>query len=317
VFFVRLSEGPVPDTGATPDVQVLDGGSLGLPVDAAAVPATDQAKPVLMAALWVEGSTGGVAPGDAIQLTFSEPVTSNNAQAGDFGLPVSQDSFGGGATVSSTGDPKVLAITLGTNPLLTPGGLYGPGATTPGCPTGIFVDVGTNVSDNSPAQNTALVQTIDTAVDLEPGNEKVSICWADDFSIAPKNWDIGLSDPASYHQAFGYFQLHGLPNGLVARNNGNVREKFAISCSTSYPAAWTVASDAGSGPNRFELKASNSGPPYAAYPLDLGTGAKDLATQLYSGHNQAFDLQFRLPTSVTAGSGVGQTIFAIITATKD
>jgi hypothetical protein len=167
------------------------------------------------------------------------------------------------------------------------------------------------------AQNTALNQSIPTAVDLQPGNEKISICWADDLSIAPKNWDIGLSDGGVTYQAFDYFQLHGLPDGLVARNNGNVREKFTVRCSTSYPDAWTVATDAGSGPNRFELKADNSGPPYTAFPLDLGAGPQDLATQLYSGHNQAFDLRFRLPTSVTVGSGVGQTIFAIITATKD
>ena len=323
-FFVRLQEGTVPDTGAKPGVQVVAAGGLArqdtgepLPVDAAPVTSTDKAKPVLMAALWVEGSAGGVSPNDPIYLTFSEPVTSNSALAGDFGLPVSQDSFGAGATVSGTGDPKVLAITLGTNPLLTPGGLYGPGATTPGCPTGIFVDAGTNIADNSPAHNTALVQTIDTAKDLQPGNEKVSICWADDLSIAPKNWNIGLSDGGATYQAFDYFQPRGLPNGLVARNNGNVREKFTVSCSSSSPAAWTVATDAGLGPNRFELKASNSGPPYTTYPLDLGTGAKDLATQLYSGHNQAFDLQFRLPTAVTSDAGVGQAIAVTITAAKD
>jgi len=137
------------------------------------------------------------------------------------------------------------------------------------------------------------------------------------LSIAPKNWDIGLSDGGATYQAFDYFQLRGLPNGLVARNNGNVREKFTVNCSTSYPDAWTVAADAGSGPDRFEQKADNSGPPYTVFPLDLSAGPQDLATQLYSGHNQAFDLRFRLPTSVTVGSGIGQTIFAIITATKD
>lgn len=76
---------------------------------------------------------------------------------------------------------------------------------------------------------------------------------------------------------------------------------------------------AAAGQKQFELKVASSGPPYQAppYPLDLANGPQDIATQLYSGHNQALDLQFRLPTLVTPGANQEQTIFVTITATKD
>jgi hypothetical protein len=307
-FFVRLAEGGTPDTGATPGVQVIAGGSLGLPVDAEPVTPTDKAKPVLMSAVWGGGSGGGVSPNDPIYLTFSEPVTSNNALATDFGLPVSGDAFGADTTVSNgknQQNSKLLTLTLLGVPCLTPGGVYSPGSLTAGSPTGIFVADGTRIVDD--AGNAALVQASGTAVDLQPGDPAIiSICW-DNLSIAPRNWNIGLSDGGATYQACGYFP----PNGLVARNNGNVREKFTMSCSTASPAGWTVATTAGQ--NQFELKADNGAPPW----LDLATGPKDIATQLYSGHDQAFDLQFKTPTTGTTGAGVGQTINVTITAAKD
>jgi hypothetical protein len=260
-----------------------------------------------MTALWVEGSAGGVEPGDAIQLTFSEPVTSNHALITDFGLPVQNDKFGDDSTVSTgqnNNDPKVLTITLQGDSYLTPGGVYSKDVLLAGSPTGIYVEDGALIVDA--VGNTALNQGIPTAVDLEPGNEKVSICWADGLSIAPKDWNIGLSDAGATYQAFSYFP----PNGLIARNNGNVREKFTASCSTSYPAGWAVATAAGQ--DQFELRVYDG-----ANWLDLATGPQQIATQLYSGHNQPFDLQFKSPTAGTGGVGVGQIIAVIITAAKD
>jgi hypothetical protein len=131
------------------------------------------------------------------------------------------------------------------------------------------------------------------------------------LSIAPRDWNIGDSHFAAAHQAFGYFP----PNGLIARNNGNVREKFTVNCSTSYPAGWAVAATAGQ--DQFELKASNSGPPYTTYPLDLATGPQAIASHLYSGYDQAFDLQIKLPTSGDGSMNVAQTICVWVTATKD
>jgi hypothetical protein len=264
-----------------------------------------------MSAVWGGGSGGGVRPGDPIYLTFSEPVTSNSAQAGDFGLPVSGDTFGAGATVSNgqnEGNPKLITVTLQGVPCLTPGGTYLSGALTPGAPTGVYVADGTRLVDG--AGNAALVQIVETAVDLQPGAESVSICW-DDLSIAPKDWNLGDRAAGATFAASSYFT----PNGLVARNNGTVVEKFTLSCSTSYPTGWTVASAAGQ--NQFALKAANSGPPYTVYPIDLGTGTKVLATQVYSGHDQPFDLQIALPAAESAGVDVAQTICVTITATKE
>jgi len=318
-FFVRLVEGATPDTDATPGVQVVAGGSLGLALDAAPVTPTDKAKPVLMSASWNDGSGAGVGANDPIYLTFSEPVTNNHALASDFGLPVANDTYGNGASVSVSQDPRQLMLTLQSDPLLTPGGVYSPGTLTFGSPTGIYVNLGGRIADLAAAPNTALNQAIGTAVDLAPAEVNVSICWADDLSIAPRDWNI---DPAHYgvtYQAFSYFSgpPYNLPNGLVARNNGNVWEKFTVNCSTSYPAGWAVATAAGQ--NQFELKVATSGPPYPAppYPLDLANGPQVIATQLYSGHNQSFDLQFTSPTAGTTGVGAGQTIFVTITATQD
>jgi hypothetical protein len=327
-FYVNLQEGTTWDTGNTPGVQVVSAGSLTrqgsvetLPTDAAPVTPTDAAPPVLMTAVWYDGSGAGVSPGDSIYLTFSEPVTSNGAQAAGFGLPVANDSWGAGASVSNgqnQQNPNMLTLTLQGNPLLTPGGLYSPNALTAGAPTGLYVENGANIVDA--AGNTALVQTVSTAVDLgtgTPGSPYViSICW-DDLSIGPRDWEIGNGTRGNAYQAYAYFTGApcNLPNGLVARNNGNVWEIFTVSCSSSCPSGWTVASTAGQ--NQFELKVSNSGPPYTSYPLDLSQGPQQIATQLYSGHNQAFDLQYRLPTSITAGLNVEQTTTVTITATQD
>lgn len=138
-------------------------------------------------------------------------------------------------------------ISLQGDPLLTPGGRYSAGTTTPGSPTGIYVNLGDRIADLAAAPNTALNQTVAKAVDLQPGDPAIiSICW-DDLSIVPRDWNI---DPGHYgvtYQAFSYLSgpPYNLTNGLVARNNGNLREKFTMSCSTAYPAGglWQLPRD--------------------------------------------------------------------------
>ena len=328
-FFVRLSEGSAPDTDAVPGVKVLAAGSLAvpnstasLPVDSSAVTPADKAKPVLMSASWGGGSGGGVSPNDPIYLTFSEPVTSNNALPADFGLPVTNDSFGDSASVSNgknQQDPNMLTITLGGTPpgepRLTPGGTYSSSTTTPGSPTGIYVNLGDRIADLAAAPNTALNQTIGTAVDLQPGTESVSLSW-DTLSVTPRDWAIGTSIIGAVHRAYSAFP----PGGLVVRNSGNVREKFTVSCSGASPNGqapyvWALASTAAQ--DQFEMKAADSGPPYSAYTLDLAAEPQDIVRQLYSGHSKGFDVQLALPAFVTSGAGVSQTITVTITATKD
>ena len=271
------------------------------------MPATDKAQPVLVSAQWADGSSaGGVDAGDYIYLTFSEPVTSSGAVAGDFGRPVTNDAYGTGAAVADSASSNTVTLTLGSSPYLTPGGVYSPGILTPTSPSGIFVDNGAHIVDG--AGNTALVQTIDTAKDIGPGTELVSICWADDFSVTPKVWNVGTVDAAGTYDSdtAAAFVPSG---GLAVRNNGTVVEKITVSCSSSSPSNWTLGSSAGA--NRFGMLVNNR-----TISQDLSTGSKQIAGQIYSGHNQGFNLHLALPTSVT-DINVEQTITVTITAVKD
>ena len=85
---------------------------------------------------------------------------------------------------------------------------------------------------------------------------------------------------------------------------------LSASCSTtSSPSRWTLGSSADA--NQFGMQVNNG-----SGWLDLSGGAQPVG-QIYSGQNKAFDLQIALPTSVTAGHGVQQTITVTITAVKD
>ena len=322
-FLVLLTESGTHDTGATPGVKVVAPGNLGLgivgssetlSVDATPVTSTDKAKPVLVKA-WASQSAGGLEAGDKVYLQFSEAVTSNIALVADFALPVAWDTYGAGATVA-TGqngtDPTLVVITLGTNPQLTPGGLYSPGQLAASSPTGIYVEDGTRIADA--AANTALNQGVGAAVDLAPGlgSEVVSICWADNpGDTQARSWSVGIAAPGATNV---YSTVEA--NGLGVRNNGNVREKFTASCTrVSSPSGWTLASSAAT--DQFEVKADNSGAPWGNYTLDFATGPKDIAVQKYSGQSQSFDLQFRLPTKLTTGGGIQQTVQVTIAATQD
>ena len=272
------------------------------------------AAPVLVSAQWIHGSgAGGVSEGDQVTLTFDVAVTLTSGSldpAAVFGLPVTQDSFGAGATLSSTGDPKVLAITLGSNPKLTPGGMYDHGQLADGKPSGVFVLDGTNIVDSN--GHAATVQTIDTAVDVAPGEVHVSICWNDlNSTIAPREWNLQSTGLGVIHQASTYLPF-APPNGLDVRNNGNVRETFTAQCSGASPAGWAIGPLAAL--NTFEMKVDNGG---GGYTIDLAGGVQDIANKVYSGGNKVFDLQLKTPTAIDSGAGTTQTIAVTITATQD
>jgi len=272
------------------------------------------AAPVLVSAQWIHGSgAGGVSEGDQVTLTFDVAVTLTSGSldpAAVFGLPVTQDFFGTGATLSSTGDPKVLAITLGSNPKLTPGGMYDHGQLADGKPSGVFVLDGTNIVDSN--GHAATVQTIDTAVDVAPGEVHVSICWNDlNSTIAPREWNLQSTGLGVIHQASTYLPF-APPNGLDVRNNGNVRETFTAQCSGASPAGWAIGPLAAL--NTFEMKVDNGG---GGYTIDLAGGVQDIANKVYSGGNKVFDLQLKTPTAIDSGAGTTQTIAVTITATQD
>jgi hypothetical protein len=320
-FFVRLQEGTVPDTGATPNVQVVAAGSLArqdtggpLPVDAAPVIPTDKAKPVLLQA-WLTRSTApsgivtGVDQGDTLFLKFSEVLTTTPALAvGDFDLPVQADSFGAGASIAaSTTDTTQLIITLGSNPQLTPGGTY-PNGTAAGSPTGIRVAGNAGLGDA--AGNGAYVGTV---VDLDPGTATISIAWLfanGDLSIDPRHWYLDPASVDTQYLANDWFGTHDGPLNML--NNGDVRVTLHATCSTSTAAGWTLASS--NAPDQFEMKVLNPGTvELAGAPV----GGVAISGQLYSGQIQAFNLQFKTPKTISSGLNAEQMICVTITATQD
>ena len=320
-FFVRLQKGTVPDTGAKPDVQIVAVGSLALlgrteslPNDTVAVAATDGAAPVLLQA-WLTRSTApsgiitGVDEGDTLFLKFSEALTTTPALVvGDFDLPVQGDSFGAGATIAaSTTDTTQLIITLGSNPQLTPGGTY-PNGTAAGSPTGIRVAGNAGLGDA--AGNGAYVGT---AVDLDPGQATVSIAWLfanGDLSIDPRHWYLDPASVDTQYLANDWFGTHDGPLNML--NNGDVRVTLHATCSTSTAAGWTLASS--NAPDQFEMKVLNPGTvELAGAPV----GGAAISGPLYSGQNQAFDLQFKTPQTISSGLNAEQMICVTITATTN
>ena len=331
-----MKEGATPDTDATPGVQITAAGNLkrlnsvdSLPTDGAPVAPADKAPPVLVKAQYNDTCGLGVGAGDTVTLTFSEPVATNNVNILDIGLPVTGDSWDTSTVGNQTLTPpsKTATITLGGNPQLTPGGTYAPGVTNPGSPTGVYIDIGTGITDA--VGNVALNLPVSTAVDLLPGGVIVAIVWADNFGIDPRILDFGTSDLETTSQSStcsGTLINPNLfnPNGVIVRNSGNVCEKFTLTCSNAAPDGWTLAATAGL--NQFEMKVdkTDTGPPFTQYTLDLTAGPQVIAPPppppvlpLYSGQNKMFDLQFMTPTDVLNGAGVQQKITLTITATQD
>jgi len=331
-FYINLVENGAPlsglgDTGATPSVTVNSSGSLGLAVGTYS--STDGAPPVLMSAQYVSQNAGTaiegvVTAGDQIVLTFSEAVAVlPTLSVSNFALPVLGDSFGAGATIAQTG-PTTLAITLGSNPVLTPGGTYGVPSvnTAPGYPSGIYVDNGANIADL--VGNVVLSQVVGQAQDILPGSATPSICWAADGTTAPKNWWVtGGPDgttPSSVTLGGTYDATADLgAHAIDVLNNGNT-SLLLYAAITVNGSPWTPASTPGA--NAFGLMADNG---TATYSLDLSTGPQTLNVAnagstppynpLYSNNVQGFDLQLETPTSISSGGGVPQLIVVTITAT--
>lgn len=319
-FFVRLVEQALPpfagDTVATPAVTVVAGGGLGLSAGAG-VAATDKAKPVLLKAEWINlGSADGVDAGDEIDLTFSEPVTTNNVVlsatplASDLELPVSNDSWDT-SSLANQGPSALVAIALAGAPRLSPGGTYAPASLTAGSPSGIYVRDGTRILDQAAVPNTALVQAVATAIDILPGAPAViAVAWSD-HSVAPLSWDLGEQDVAMTFTAAT--TVPPLILGVV--NAGNVRSRFDAFVSPSSPSGWTASSS--TGVDRFEMKMDASVPLDNTFELDLSAGTQVLAIGIYSGFARSFDLQFSTPTEITVGADVPQTIVVTVVVTQD
>jgi hypothetical protein len=107
----------------------------------AAVPALlgskDIAPPLISAAKFVDSDGMGMGAGDRLEIYFNKAIIVNNAQPADFVLPVSGDSFGMGAAVTATSDPKVAVIILGNGVTFTVRGVFSPGRIVAGSASGI------------------------------------------------------------------------------------------------------------------------------------------------------------------------------------
>ncbi len=97
----------------------------------------DTTPPMISSAKFVDSDGLGMDAGDRLEIYFNKAIIVDNAQQADFVLPVSGDSFGMGASVTSTGDPKVAVIILGSGVTFTVRGVFSPGRVTAGSPSGI------------------------------------------------------------------------------------------------------------------------------------------------------------------------------------
>jgi hypothetical protein len=316
VFYIKLTEKTYPagtgDTGARPVVTITANTTLtdnirpGLRLATGSATPLDRAQPVLLVADWMDASGGGVsAPDDQIILRMSETVTVLNATIGDVRLPVINDTLSTSVINNQSGATITINF-LGT-PVLTPGGTYNSGQLVAGSPSGIYIYNGVHITDAS--GNTALNQTVPTAVDISPGTTLLRITW-DDLSTTPKVWNVPASD-------FGEAHLAQPTTGpLIVRNSGNVRVNMSIACdAASTPSNWALASVAGT--SAFEMKC-DSAPLDGVFESDFSSGAISLGSAMYSGVQKQFNLRFVYPTSLPENNlGVLQTINITITATQN
>ena len=323
-FDVVLTEngqaGGLGDTGNAPAISIATGSGITLQgsseeLIASSFPTADNAPPVLMQAWLTRSLNGtiitGVDEGDTLYVRFSEALTTTpDLAVSDFGLPVSGDSFGAGATIGTTGAASTLVITLGSGPQLSPGGTYpeAPNPTAPGKPTGISVAANAGIGDA--ASNGALVGV---TVDLDPGQATIGIAWIfanGDLSVDARDWVLNPASLSTSYFANDWFNTH---NGdLRVLNNGDVVATLYASCSGSTGAGWALAQAAGA--DQFGMKVVEGA------DIDLagatGNGAA-ISGPLYSGQDQPFNLRLETPTSISSGAGDAQTIVVTITAVQD
>ncbi|HOD39341.1 MAG TPA: hypothetical protein PKL57_02180, partial [Candidatus Wallbacteria bacterium] len=103
----------------------------------ALVASKDTAAPLISSAKFVDSDGMGMDAGDRLEIFFNKAVIVNGAQPADFVMPVSGDSFGLGASVTASSDPKVVVIILGNGVTFTVRGVFSPGKITAGSPSGI------------------------------------------------------------------------------------------------------------------------------------------------------------------------------------
>lgn len=107
--------------------------------------------PVLVGARLVDADQDGVTDsGDLVVVTFDVPIRipAGSSVSASFLLPVPGDSFGAGATLapaSSLEANRAAAITLGSDPVLTPDGTFDAAFLAPGSPSGLEVAGSTTI----------------------------------------------------------------------------------------------------------------------------------------------------------------------------
>jgi hypothetical protein len=209
------------------------------------------------------------------------------------------------STIADQAGSTIINVTLLGNPRLSPGGTYSSGNLVLGAPTGLYINNGIHVLDA--ANNTALNQTVPTAIDLNPGNVVLGIAW-DDLTITTRIWNISTGNFGSTINAAPSFP----PAGLIVRNIGNVRVQITVSCSaTTAPSGWTLGATAGT--SIFETKLVDG-----ALVQDLSTGPKILVSGMYSGFQKPFDIRFVAPTDIPdVDFDVTQTFSILLVATQN
>ena len=313
VLDVLLAEGGSADTGATPAVRITANTTLAhssgnglVPVEGSGTAATDAAAPVLMAATWTDGGTGGVSAGDTVTLTFSESVTATAMTVADLGLPVTSDTLSSTTIANQAG--STVTMTLAGSPRLTPGGAYNAAAIVAGKSSGVFMVSGAHVQDA--VGLTAATGTASSAVDLAPGTTTVAIAWATGGD--PRTWALGALSVGSI--------ANSLDSGidLTVRDTGNCNVDLSIASAATAPSNWSPAASAGA--NAYLMKAGTSAAANgarttpASYALTLTSSAQGLTSGLLSGTTSAYALYFQAPTSITSGSATPQTIVITISA---
>lgn len=106
----------------------------GVPV---LIASKDTAAPQISSVKFVDSDGLGMGAGDRLEIYFNKAIIVNGAQPADFVLPVSGDSFGMGASVTASSDPKIAVIILGNGATMTVRGIFSPGRVTAGSASGL------------------------------------------------------------------------------------------------------------------------------------------------------------------------------------
>jgi len=106
----------------------------GVPV---LIESKDTAAPLISSAKFVDSDGLGMGAGDRLEIYFNKAIIVNGSVPADFVLPVSGDSFGMGAAVTASSDPKIAVIILGNGATFTVRGIFSPGRTAAGSASGL------------------------------------------------------------------------------------------------------------------------------------------------------------------------------------